>query len=139
LIRSAEDDLERLTIDGRDVGAVVEREGRLRGYRSSVDVAARSRSELEAKSRIGGIRRSGDAYRYRLHVLRQAVARPDFAEIEIHVPPGWKVTGKTSFLGDLTQDVVLDVRLERTARGAIVQRVFVEPFRLARRLLRDLF
>jgi hypothetical protein len=127
-------------VDGRDAGTVTARESIFKGHRTSVEIEARGRSELTARSRLEGLfpRTAAKTVKgrvFRLHVLRQAVARPDFAEIEIVVPKGWKATGKTTFLGDLTQDVVLDVRLERTIRGAVVQKVVTEPLRLARRLL----
>jgi hypothetical protein len=72
----------------------------------------------------------GDDRVYRLHLMPQAVAQPDFAEIEIEVPAGWRSAGETRFLGDLKQDVVLEVRLTRTVRGSIVRTLFVEPARL---------
>ena len=134
LVRSKDDNLERVTIDGRDAALVSEREGILRGYRSTIEIGARSSSDLQASSLVR-FSEHGGRRSYRLHVLRQAVARPDFAEIEIHIPAGWKVTGQRRFLGDLTTDVTLEVTLERTVRGALVQKLLIEPYRLARRLV----
>jgi hypothetical protein len=128
-----------VTIDGRDVGVATKREGSFKGHRSSVDVPARSRSQIDVSSRLAGAIVDGRQHVYRLHILRQAVAQPDFAEVAIEVPKGWRAIGQTRFFGDMTQDVVLEVRLERTVRGSFVETVIVDPFRLAGRLLGRLF
>lgn len=140
LVRSPPDTDASLTVDGRPGTLVAAREGPLAAYRSTIDVPARGRSELRMRSAVpwafvdGGLGER-DGRVYRLHVLRQAVASPDFADIEISVPAGWRTVGRARFLGDLTQDVVLEVRVERTTAGSL----FGEPLSFVRRLLGRVF
>jgi hypothetical protein len=67
--------------------------------------------------------------------MRQATANPDFADIEILVPRGWDTIGTRRFLGDMTQDVVLEVRVRRTVAGSVIG----EPLSYAKRLIRRIF
>ena len=128
VVRSPGDTLGRFTVDDNAVTVVEEPEGDLRSYRSTVEVPARSSSQsIVATTVPGALTGIGDERVYRLHVLRQAVANPDFAEIEIVVPAGWTADGQTRFLGDLTEDVILEVRLHRTVRSSIVDTLFLGP------------
>ena len=55
------------------------------------------------------------------------------------MPKGWTATGQTRFLGDLTQDVVLDVRLAPTARGSLVEAFVAKPWRAVKRAFGKVF
>lgn len=121
VIRAPTDDLRALAVDGGEAAVSVAAEGALRAYRTNVDVAPRDRSQLTVQTvfqnAVVATPGNGDAMIYRLHVLRQPLATPDFVDIEVAAADGWRVTGQTSYLGELTQDVVLEVRLERTVVG----------------------
>jgi hypothetical protein len=140
LVRSPADRLGSFAIGRSAASNSPANEGELRAYRASVDIAAGSHAEVEAISRVpDAIRASGDALVYRLHVLRQAVANADFADIEIHVPAGYQASGRTTFLGDLTSDVTLEVRLVRTSGATIFERFVAAPWRAVADAVRRLF
>jgi hypothetical protein len=136
LIRGPTDELQRLTIDGDDEEPSPAREGPFPVYRSTIEIAPRSRRQLAAATSIRRAVVNADGDRvFRLVVLRQPVAQPDFADIRIEVPKGWRATGQTRYLGDLTTDLVLEVRLERTTRGSLIDRFVVRPWRAVRNVL----
>jgi hypothetical protein len=115
----------QMSVDGRDVGAVDEREGHLIASRAAIDIEAQRRGRVAFTSTTpGALRRTekGELV-YRLRVLRQPVARSDFAVIEVHVPRGWEAFGRTTFSGDLERDVVLEVRLRRSWLGRIADAI----------------
>lgn len=133
LVRGATDSLERLEVDGQQVQQSTAREGPFPAYRTTVDVAPQSRKQIVLQTAIAdAITGSGDERVFTLVVMRQATATPDFADIEIEVPKGWRAAGQTRFLGDLTSDVTLEVRLERTTRGSLFDRVVLGPWRTVR-------
>ncbi len=139
-LRSGNDESSKLVVDDKEVTFLRAVESNLRAYRSTVDVPLGGKSTAKlTSSSPDAVVRQGDERIYRLHVLRQAVANPDFAEIYVEVPKGWTASGKTTFLGDLTEDVVLEVHLTKTVRGSIVRALFTEPLRLAGDLLGRLF
>ena len=140
LIRGPTDELQRFTVDDdeRDVSSA--REGALPVHRSTIELAAKSRVQLVASTTIErAVMRTDDTRVFRLVVLRQPTAHPDFADIEIEVPKGWRASGQTRFLGDLTTDLVMEVRLERTARGSLIDRLLVRPWRAVRDVFSALF
>lgn len=140
LVRSATDGLRTFTVGGTAVDSSPASEGELHAYRSTVDIPSGSQADVVATSHVrGALRRSGGALVYRLRVLRQAIAHPDFLDIEIEVPKGYRAAGRTTFLGDLTGDMTLDVRLVRTARAGIVERVFWGPWRAVTGAFRRVF
>jgi hypothetical protein len=87
----------------------------------------------------GAVVRDGDDVIYRLHVMPQAVANPDFLDVEVAVPAGWSASGETRYVGDMHGDVTLQVRLSRTVRGSIVGKLFVEPYRFLKRAFGRVF
>jgi hypothetical protein len=136
LLRPGQNELGGIAVDEKVATLVAEREGDFRAYRTTVEVPPRARSQLLARSFVpNAFIGRGDERVYRLHVLRQPVANPDFAEIEIAVPAGWETIGQNRYLGDLTQDVVLEVRVKRTVAGSW----FGEPLGVAKRLFSRLF
>jgi hypothetical protein len=136
VLRGERDDLRSLEVDGKNAVTVTDREGHLSSYRSTIEAGPRDRSELTATTRVpGALVGRADERVYRLHVLRQAVANPDFLEVEITVPAGWVAVGRTTYLGDLTQDQVFEVRVRRTLVGSIADTLIGEPLRFAKRLL----
>lgn len=138
-VRSPADVLDGFVVNRQEVSSIPASEGSLRAYRTTVDIPSGSHVEVGSSSRVqSALRREGDTSVYRLHVLRQAVANPDFADIEIEVPRGYQANGVTTYLGDLTQDVTLEVRLSRTARGSLVDRFVRTPWRAITGALRRL-
>jgi hypothetical protein len=130
LIRGPTDDLQRLTVDDEAVEPSLAHEGAFPAYRSTIEVPAQSRKQVVMSTVIDrAVVGPSDARVFKLVVLRQAVATPDFADIEITVPKGWRAAGQTRFLGDLTTDLTLEVRLERTTRGSLVDRFVLRPWR----------
>lgn len=129
-VRAPTDALDSFVVDGNAASSTPASEGVLRAYRTTVDIPSGSHVEVGSSSRVrAALRRTGGALVYRLQVLRQAVANPDFVDIEIEVPRGYRANGVTTYLGDLTQDVSLEVRLVRTARGSLVDRFVRTPWR----------
>jgi hypothetical protein len=140
LIRGPTDDLTRLTVDDVAREPSVAREGPFPAYRSTIELPAQSRKQLVMGSVIDrAVVGPADQRVFRLAVLRQAVANPDFADIEISVPKGWRAAGQTRFLGDLTTDVTLEVRLERTTRGSLVDRFVLGPWRAVKNVFSAVF
>ncbi len=136
VVRPGQDQLGPIIVDGDVAVSSDGREGDLHAYRTTVDIGARSRSQLLARSYIpNAFTGEGDDRVFRLHVMRQPVANPDFAEIQIAVPNGWKIVGQDRFLGDLEQDVVLEVRVRRTVAGNLIG----EPVRLVKQIFNRLF
>lgn len=140
LIRGPTDQREQLQVDGREVTVIREREVNLPAYRTTVEIAPQGRSVLTSVSTVkNAFYGSADERIFRLHVLPQATAFPDFADIEVEVPQGWVADGQTRYLGDLVSDVVLEVRLKRTVRGNLFETVIIDPFRLVGRIFGALF
>jgi hypothetical protein len=140
LVRGPSDDIKRLGVDDDAIEPSVAREGPFPTYRTTIELAPQSRKRLVMTSAIDrAVVGSSDERVFRLVVLRQAVAHPDFADIEITVPKGWRAAGQTRFLGDLTTDVTLEVRLERTTRGSLVDRFVLDPWRSAKDVFSALF
>jgi hypothetical protein len=140
LVRSARDELRRLQIGGESTQSSNAFEGPLHAYRSTIDLPAEGRTTVSAASDVAGaLERVGDELVYRLVVMRQPVAHPDFADIEIVAPKGWTATGTSRYLGDLTRDVTLEIRLERSTRGSLVETVFARPWRFMRRTIAKVF
>jgi hypothetical protein len=82
---------------------------------------------------------SADERSYRLHVLPQAVVNPDFLEVAIAVPDGWRMEGEATFAGDLSSDLIMDVRVVQTPRAWLFDKLVLEPWRIARDLLGRIF
>ena len=136
VVRGPRDELVSLHVDGKDATMVAGPEGSLSSYRSTIEAPPRERAELVATTQVPrALAAQGSERIYRLHVLRQAVAHPDFLEVEIDVPAGWEAVGRTTFLGDLTQDQVFEVRIRRTLAGSVVDTLIGEPMRFFDRLL----
>lgn len=76
---------------------------------------------------------------YRLHVLSQPVANPDAYTIEIEPPKGWRAQGETTYSGNLTGDVIMEVRLTQTWRAWLFQKTVLDPWRVGRRLVGRIF
>ncbi|MEX0874326.1 MAG: DUF4012 domain-containing protein [Actinomycetota bacterium] len=141
LIRAPPEKLDSLQIgDDDDPTAVREREGRLRSYRSSLEIPAMSGITLKASSTTpGALIGDGTRRTYRLEVLPQALAHPDHCEVVIEVPRGWSARGRTRFSGDLTRPLSFDVEFTRTRRATFVDEVILDPARAIGRFLGGLF
>ena len=140
VLRPGDDHLESFTIGGEARGAERDREASLRAYRTSTDLASRSASSFRFRSAVpDAFEREGNETIYRLMVLGQPVAHPDRYDVVVDVPRGWHASGRTRFTGELTQDLIFEVHLVRTGRGSVVEKVFLEPWRLARRLVGRVF
>jgi hypothetical protein len=140
LVRSPTDDLRRFEVDDRAEQSSDAFEGPFPTYRTTIEMPPQSRTSLVASSTIErAVTRSDDEHVYKLVVMRQPVANADFADIEIEVPKGWRASGQTRFLGDLTHDVTLEVRLERTARGSVLDSVVMRPWGSVKRLFGRVF
>ncbi len=140
IVRPPADELRSLLVGGDAVGPAQGAESSLRAYRATLEIPAGSSTELQMTSSVPtALTGTGTKRVYRLHVLPQPVVAPDFMEVEIEVPDGWKATGETRFSGDLSDDLVLEVHLEQTRRAWFVEKVFVEPWQLARNILGRIF
>jgi hypothetical protein len=140
VVRGPGDRLKSLQVDGRDVVHTDGAELNLAAYRTTVDVVAQGRSQLSSTSEIPhAFFGEGNHRVYRLRVLRQATARPDFMQVAVAAPAGWEVSGETRFLGDLTQDLVLEVHVRRTVRTSVIDTLVLDPLRLAGRVLGRIF
>jgi hypothetical protein len=141
LLRAPPDSLEEIEIgDNTEPVAVREREGRLRSYRSSMEIRATSGVTLRASSTVPGALIGPPARRtYRLDVIPQALAHPDHCEVVIEVPSGWSARGRTRFSGDLDRPVTLEVEFTRTRRATLVDEVILDPARAVGRFFARLF
>lgn len=138
--RPGGDQLVSATRDERPIGLLPAREASLAGFHSHIDVPSRRVGTLTAAFRTpGGLRGSGDTRTYRLHVLHQPTTVPDVVRVSLQTPPGWAVTGRTTYSGALDRDLVLDVTLRRERPGGVVEALFRGPARLAKRILRSIF
>jgi len=140
LVRAPTDALRSLEVDGKQAEAMQGPEGPLRGYRTTVDVTAGGSKEIRMLSTLPrALEGPADERSFRLHVLPQAVVNPDFLEVAIAVPDGWRLEGATSFVGDLSSDLIMDVRVVQTQRAWLFDKVVLEPWRIARDLLGRIF
>jgi hypothetical protein len=55
-------------------------------------------------------------------------------DVRFVAAPGWRIVGPSRSSGTVDRDLVFDVRLVQTRRGAIIHEL-TAPFRLARRAL----
>jgi hypothetical protein len=121
-----------VTVDGRVLDPAVAREGDLRSYSVGADIPPSSSVQIQLTSTVQhAVTLVPGGRVYRLRILPQPVAEPDFADIAIQPPAGWLIEGKTSYTGALKGDLVLEVRLHQTRRAWLFQRVVVDPWRLA--------
>lgn len=139
-VRDPDDVFRALEVDGRLVPAAGGAEGPLQGYRTTVDIPAGSSRDVRLVSIVPrALEGTGDELIYRLHVLPQPVVNPDFLEIDIEVPEGWRAEGRTSFAGALRGDLVLEVRVSQTTRAWLLEKVVLEPWRSVRALVGRIF
>jgi hypothetical protein len=140
VLRSPQDELRAIAIQGRPVSAVQAAEGPLRSYRVTTEIPARSSKSIRLISEIPlAFTTEGRERIYRLHLLPQPVANRDVYEVSIEVPAGWRSTGTRTFSGELTGDRVLEVRVYQTKPAWIVDKVFLEPWREVRRIFGRIF
>lgn len=140
LLRPPDDQLDGFLQAAQPTSVSRAREDDLRSYQRFLDIPPRDAVQVEAEFRVPeALRREGDELVYRLRVLRQPIAHPDDVAVQVRPPPGWEVSGETTWSGDLTEDVVVEVRLSRSTVDRVVDALFVEPFRLARRLIGSVF
>lgn len=105
-------------------------EGELQVYQTSAVIPAASRAGLEADFSLpSALRAENEGLTYRLHILSQPVVQPDYYDIEVFVPKGWKADGQTKFVGRLEGDVVLDVHLRQTLRAKLLDIFVLAPWR----------
>jgi hypothetical protein len=136
LVRSARDDLKSFAIDGRKVNVLGASEGRLRAYRTGLLVPPGGHARVNVTSVVAQPFFGGsDEPVYRFRVLPQAMAHPDRFDIRFVAAGGWHVVGPAHFAGTLGGDLIYDVPLARTRRGAIIH-ALTSPFRFAERLVR---
>jgi hypothetical protein len=140
LIRAPADYLEELIVGGAGASPQRFSESSMRAYRTSIDIPPRSDADVRFTSSVpGALTGSADKRVYRLRVLPQAVIHPDHYDIEIDVPRGWSADGNTRFVGDLKDDLTLELRLSRTARGWLIEHALLEPWRTVRAMWDRIF
>lgn len=136
LVRSPSDSLGSFLVGTRTFDPARAHEGALSSYRASADVKPRSATGVRVTSIVERAFSGRGRHRtYTLHVLPQPVVNADRYELVVDTPAGWDVEGRTRFDGALTDDVVLEVELTQSWRAWLLEKVFLNPWRLARDLL----
>lgn len=108
-------------------------EGPVRAYSVRVVIPPKKSASVRMVSTVEeAFSGSGRHRTYRLHLMPQPVAHPDRYAVVVEPVKGWAIGGQTRFSGDLTSDVVMEVRLTQSWGSWFVDKAFVEPWRLIR-------
>jgi len=140
MLRPPFDELGEIVVDGRPQSVSRDQEAALRSYHGEVTIEPEGSVSMQATfTAPDALIGTGRHRTYRLHILQQPVAFPDAYSVTIEVPDGWRARGAATFDGKLTSDVVLEVELDQTLPAWLFETAVQRPFRLAKRLVTDLF
>ena len=126
--------LERASLDGAPIGLESQPELGYSANATYIDVPPGSSRTLDVFA--GGVLKLGAGGAYSLDVERQPLIVPDALDVEIDVPPGWRLEGaqrltlsaggrQARFSGLLTQDLSLGVHVVPSGGASVLDRLRV--------------